>query len=632
MIENKVSKSSNILWWLRTLSIYLVSIAIFWIIATNRSPNLLRPLSMLLRTGYTIVVPILFISLYVAFRIKGWFGKLLSMSLSLSIFALALSGVWADGKTEAWLLSGVIPMFDATNYYIDALRLIAGQPFSEYSANKPLFPAFFTVLLWIADHNLIMALIFLTLLVALGCYLLATEIKRTHGPAVAALALLVIFIYYRIHSGIVRTENLGILFSVLGMALIWRGIAEYKHRYFFAGMFITSLAMIARPGPLFILPAIAIWGAFFYKPKAVKFPWKFLLGGGLVISMAFFVNMLIFWILGARDSVPFGRFPYALYGLVSGGNSWAYVLEINPTATEPEIYKMAYELFKEQPALVLKGIQYNLSMFVSNTGYGIYSYMRGESDVTSRVSYWVLISLALFGILNWVRKRDNPFLGFVIASSIGVIVSVPFLPPTDAFRLRLYASSIVVLALLPSLGFHEFLNILPFGMYIQSKLESLAEKDRLTTPFYTVLVLILVFFAPLVVRGREPPPRIGTSYCSDGGISLVIRYDPGTMIRTYPQTVQFLDWTPDIHIGTFRGNAHDFPSFDFTDWALEEVTPNTTMFYALDYHTFRDALVVVESDLLPSPPALLELCGGWEASPAVKDFNIFYPSSVNSLD
>ena len=264
----KVFRSSNIFLWLRTLCVVLVSIAVYWVIATNRSPNFLRPLSMLLRTGYTVVIPFLFCGLYLVFRLRGWVGTLFSLSLVLAVFALALAGVWAGVRTEAWLLSGVIPMFDATNYYIDALRLLLGQKFSEYSANKPLFPALFSVLLWVAKHNLITALIFLTLLVALGCWLLANEINRTHGPATAALVLLIVFIYYRIHSGIVRTENLGMLFSVLGVALIWRGIAKYQRVYYLAGIFITCLALIARPGPMFTLPAMIIWGAIFFSKYA----------------------------------------------------------------------------------------------------------------------------------------------------------------------------------------------------------------------------------------------------------------------------------------------------------------------------------------------------------------------------
>jgi hypothetical protein len=634
MKELRTLKSSNVLLGVRSIIIIFVALAIFWIIATNRSPNFLRPLSMILRTGYTLVLPILFCCLYLVFRLKGWIGNLLSLLLTLSIFALALAGVWADGKTEAWLISGVLPMFDATNYYIDALRLLAGQQFSEYSANKPLFAALFTVLLWIANHNLLNALALLTLLVGLGCYLLAEEIKRTHSSVVAAFVLIVVFIYYRIHSGIVRTENLGVLFSVLGLALLWRAITEYHRPYYIAGIFVTSLALIARPGPMFILPAIVIWGAFFFKSKENKLSWKLMFSGGVAISLAFVVNVLLFWTLGAGDGLPFGRFPYALYGLVSGGNYWTYVLEINPDVAEPEIYRMAFELFREQPALIVKGALYNLSMFVSNTGYGLYSYMRGESSLSATVSYWILLLLSFIGVFSWVRKRDDPYLGFVIMAAIGLIASVPFLPPTDAFRLRLYASSLVILAMLPALGLWTILNNLHsvIAMPVKEILENPGSLYRYSIPLFTIIVVVLVLFTPLIMRGIEPPPDFSNSNCNDWEISLMVRYDPGTMIHLFPQNVQFLDWVPNIHIGTFRRNIHDFPSFALMDWALEKVRPNTTIFYALDYRTFRSALVVVDSDLLPSPPALLELCGKWEEDSNVESFNIFYVANVLLFD
>ena len=78
MTPRKLSKD---LVALRTVGIILVSIAVYWVIVINRSPNFLRPMSMILRTGYTIVVPSVFIVHYLAFRVQGWLGNLLSLTL-----------------------------------------------------------------------------------------------------------------------------------------------------------------------------------------------------------------------------------------------------------------------------------------------------------------------------------------------------------------------------------------------------------------------------------------------------------------------------------------------------------------------------------------------------------------------
>ena len=614
---------------LRAVLILFFAIFVFWIIIANRSPNFLRPLSMLLRTGYTVVVPSIYFVLYLAFRIKGWPGNLLSLSLTLTIFGLALAGAWASGQTESGILSGVVPMFDSTGYYSDAQRLLAGQRFSELSTRRPLFITFFAFLLWIANHNLLYALAIFTLLVSLACYLLSREINETHGSAIAAFALVIIFVYYRFHSGAVRTENLGVLFGVLGTALIWRGISKSQQLYLMAGIFLTSMGMIARAGAFFILPLLVLWGAILFRQNGKIISWRFLFLGVIAVASAFLANQLIGKSFGASDAVPFGNFSYSLYGLVSGGNSWAYVLETYPEAGYIEIYKMAFELILEQPNLLLKGVVHNYSMFFSNTYYGLFSYMGGEGNLSSIISYYALLVLSFLGVWNWSRNRKNPHLGFVMASTIGLLLSVPFLPPTDAFRLRAYATSIVILALLPSMGLYWILT--------KWKLEKLNPKNDIKTDKYalavfSIFVTMAVVFGPFIASGTDSPPEFASIKCETGGIPVLVRYEPSAAVHFVSQNIPLLDWAPTFHIGTLHNNVHDFPNFAFMDWVLAQVSPNDSLFYSLDYTSYREVLALIPSDLLPDHTSWLALCGTMEEDSNLAYFNIYYAASVSDSD
>lgn len=614
---------------IRAIFYLLVSISLFWVITINRSPNFLRSFSTRLRTGYTTIVLVLFVVLYLVIRIRGWVGSLLSISLITAIFALALAGAWVAGTTESGLLSGVIPMFDSANYYQDALRLLAGQPFSDFSTRRPLFAAFFSLLLWVTRYNLFTALSLLTLFVALACYLLVIEIKRSHGPVVAIFAFLIIFIYYRYHSGVIRTENLGILFGVLGTALIWRSISARQPVYFIFGVFLTSLGMIARAGAFFILPLLVIWGAFLFKDQKAKVSWGLLFEGALVIVAAFLVNGLILKSFGAKEGIPFGNFSYSLYGLVSGGHSWADVLDLYPDADQREIYRLSFDLILRQPGLFVKGVFYNYSMFFSNTIYGLFSYMSGDGGFSSTISYWVLLSLSTLGIWNWFRNQDDPYLGFVMTSVIGLLLSVPFLPPTDAFRLRVYATSINVLALLPSMGVYLVLKNLRLER-IQPK--DTAQINNNALIIYSAFVSIIVVGGPLLIKGADSLSGLTLSACETNSTSVIVRYEPSAAVHFVSQTTRLLDWAPNFHIGSLRNHVHDFPNFHFMDWALANIDPGTTLFYALDYRTYQGALILVDSKLLPASSALFELCGIWEDTPEIKIFNIFYPSSLILLD
>jgi len=611
------------------LLILVFSVLFFLIITKSASQNLLRSLSMQLRTGYGVIIPSTCLVLYLAFRLKDWSGGFVSSTLTLSIFALALAGVWASGQTESGLLSGVIPMFDSATYYGDSLRLLAGQEFTDGSTRRPFFSAFFAFLLRLTNHNLLSALTLLTLLVSLACYLLAREIRKTHGPVTAVFVLVFIFIYYRYHSGVVRTENLGILFGVLGTALVWRGISKSHQLFVLAGIALTSLGMIARAGAFFILPLLILWAAFLFRNKKMLISWQVLVEGIFVVALAFIVNQVMVKAFGTRNIIPFGNFSYSLYGLASGGKSWAYVQEVYPHADELEIYKLAMQLILDKPELFLKGIFYNYSLFFSNTNYGLFSYMRGEGRLVTILSYWGLLLLSIGGLWSGLQHREDPYAGFVMVSTAGLLLSVSFLPPADAFRLRAYATSIVILALLPSMGLAWVLTKLKMDT-LNLKVVDL-EDGNLLAGFSTFVVLIVIA-GPFLAWKTDSILKLDRSNCTGGLVSIVVRYDPGSMVHFVPRTTPLLDRAPDFHISTFRHNLHGFPNFPFMDWALGSVTSRHTLFSTLDYRSFRNALVVAESDSLPSPPVLLELCGHWEENPDIVRFGIFYTTTVYSVD
>ncbi len=267
-----------------------VAILVYSLILVTRSSGILRSTSMVIRSGFALTILIVVVLIYLSFRIPGWIGRLLSLTITLTIFSLALAGLWASVNTEAGLLNGVIPMYDSATYYTDAVRLLTGDVFSITSSRRPLFSAFFAVLLKVSGHNLMVAHGLMTLIVALSCYVLAREIQITHGAEAATLVFLVVFFYYRYHSGAARTEALGVALSALGTGLIWQGIREICQRAVWFGIFLMTMALIARAGAFFVLPFILLWGAWFFRPNSRKLSWRFLVVGIVIIAAAFAIN------------------------------------------------------------------------------------------------------------------------------------------------------------------------------------------------------------------------------------------------------------------------------------------------------------------------------------------------------
>ncbi|MBK7691790.1 MAG: hypothetical protein IPJ31_11965 [Bacteroidetes bacterium] len=120
-----------------------VSILVFILILVNRSPFLFRPVSMALRLGFGMVIPLTGLVMYAAFRIPGRYGELFALTATMALFALGLAGLWASGNTQSVVLNGLIPLTDAVGYYTDATRLQYGVDVSNFTAMRPFFAGCF---------------------------------------------------------------------------------------------------------------------------------------------------------------------------------------------------------------------------------------------------------------------------------------------------------------------------------------------------------------------------------------------------------------------------------------------------------------------------------------------------------
>ena len=613
--------------WIQEALCIVAAVSVFAFVLLNRSPNLLRPLSLSARTGFNLTVMLLFLLLYLSFRLRGWSGRILSLTMTLTLFALALAGLWATGQTQSTVLSGIVPLYDAADYHADALRLLAGDPLSDFSARRPLFASFLSVLLWLTGQNLMAALALLTLISAVACYIAAREIQSTHGSEVAVLVLILLFLFYRHHSGIVMSENLGVPLGTVGFALIWRGTAQKKSILFCFGLFVTTLALNARAGAFFTLPILLLWSGWRFREEGHRFSFRFLILSSTFVFAAFAVNLILVRLLASSTGVPFANFSYTLYGVASGGNSWYYVFERYPEllalpADEQAriTYQKAFDLIWEDPGLFVKGAFYNWSMLFSDTWYSAYSFVGGENRLLRNISQWVIFAFCGLGLVRCVRKFDEPLTSLVGVSVLGVLISVPFLPPTDAYRMRPYAASMIIFGLLPALGLlsgMEILKVLPTTRSISEG----AKPGGLV--LFTTLLLLAALPGPLVLKALGNPPPFGQARCVPELALISVHFDRGTHFNILRQSEPGLDWMPDFHIGRFRQNAHSLPDANMIAWA-EDLRPLTSLFQTLDSRSSKRVLVVAPTAILPPPGSSWQVCGEWETDPTLKVFNIFY--------
>ena len=611
-----------------------IAFSVFALILLNRSPNLLRPISMSLRTSLGLSMAAAVVLLYVTFRLPGWIGRLLALTLTLSLFALPLAGLWASGQTQTTVINGLIPLYDAYDYYTDALRLLAGHDFSVFSARRPLFPGLFSVVLALTGRNLMTSLAVFAAITGLACYLAAREIQRTHGAEAAVFILVILFLFYRAHEGVAMSENLGVPLGALGFALIWRGTADRNRWLVLAGMFAITLALNARAGAFFVLPLLVLWASWFFRENNARFSWKFAFLSCAAIVIGFVFNLLLVRLLAAPSGVPFANFSYTLYGVASGGYTWSYIFMAHPEvlalqepAQSQRIYQLAFDLIRQHPELFMRGALHAWETLFSNSWYSLYSYVTGDSEVVNLIVHYALYALGILGIYKWFRNRSDPFNSLMMAAAAGVFLSVPFLPPTDSYRVRPYAVTIIIFGLVPAMGLVFLLE--RFGRrFFFHPLDQL--QGREWSAGFTVSLILVTLVGPLLVKGFGSHPDLPVASCGTGQDSIVIRFDPGTSINIFRENQNFLDWMPNFHLSLLRGNSHSLVDTHLVNW-LEQLTPPYTLFYTLDYRTYRKALVTTDPSLLPRPGSNLELCGKWETDANLTSYDIFYADQVKVL-
>ncbi|NPV74983.1 MAG: hypothetical protein HPY59_01280 [Anaerolineae bacterium] len=614
---------------LQTL-LLMAGLAVYVFLLTNRSLPLLRTLGIFTRYNFTLLAPLLVAAFTLAFTPDTRWGRISAFLLSLWVFGLSLTGLWASGQSEPGAASGLLPWTDAANYYHDALRLLEGFSFQLFSAWRPLFPALLAGLLGASGQNLQAVLGILVLIAGLSACALSLQVRYTHGSLAAAATLTLLFLYYRRFSGTTLSENLGFTLGCLGLALLWQGARQHKAWSAVAGLFSTALALNARPGPFFALAFMLVWGMRYFRRTSFV-SWRFLGLGLAAILAAFTSNMLVQRQTTREPVVPFGNFTSALYGVATGGQGWTQFREDHPEVAalpDPErtlvSLQVIFKQFAATPEKALAGVRYNYSLLFSKSYYNLYAYVRGENDLVAEVVRLTLYALAAIGLLYGLIERKDALATLVSLSAIGVLLSAPFVPPGDAFGMRLYAAGIAVIILLPVMG--SFFLLRRFGA--PGRVLSPASQPH-HSPALMVMILLTAaaLLAPAAIGLARQPEQIQPVACPDGQTPVAYRLTPGSLVRVIREDTWQLDWMPEFHRGRFVRQIHNLPSIEPIE-EFERIEGEFTLVSTIDLISGVSLLIVAPTAQLPSPPAVVRACGEWSANPAVRAFSFFYIRST----
>lgn len=568
-----------------------------------------------------IILGILLLS--VQLSIMTWFDACYSFSLLMFGSLLALK--WSTAVTHTGILGGLLPNdADPVFYYFDALRLIEGQTFSTFSTNRPISTAFIAVLLWITRNDLQITVVILTFILASASFLFVVEIAKSHGVFPASISFLLLFSFSIKFVGTFYTENIGLTMGVLGMMILWYTVNyDCKDRKcwaaLFLGVFLLTTAMFARSGAMFALFGVLLWSILISLRKKSLYSWVMSLVVISAIITCYLANDILVRSVGSSDGSAFSNFALVLYGQVVGGKGWLQVFGDYPDLVGQDIfqkdfasrvYLLAWNAFLANPTGLLWGTLKAWSDFLSLGTIGQFSFVPGNSLIV-KIFRAILTFIWFIGFITCFARRQDSRLLLLLTVTLGILLSVPFVPPIDAGRARVYAATIPVTAGLIAIGVHRIMSYFKLPKWFAQPLENSFQSNeyRLHLTVAAAVFVFIVFTSPIVLRlvtldNNSSSPTLS---CSPGLTEAVIRVSPGAMLLLVDNIARTR--VPIVKINDFKtGLQGKLYSDEFME-TMKNTEPDTVLFYAVDVNHGSGWLFTADRSITEYSFNLIAVCG-----------------------
>lgn len=373
-----------------------------------------------------------------------------SSIIALCFLVLLIS--WSNGGTQdVSATGGVLPYSDAIGYFEGAERLLYDGYLTQWTERRPLNAAFFAARLLFAGENFYGALAMQAGLAAAALFLATSAVFQTHGKVTALIFFAVCFSF--VSSCLHRTlsEPLGISLGLLAFTLQWSGLANKSLMQYASGIFVLSLALLARAGAMFMLPASVLFATFFFfsnwRGRCIAF-----IASIAAIGGAWLLNNGIIQLYGTSGGALLSNFSYVIYGLSQGGASWSQALTDFPQlngAEESQIAKFLYERTIEsvlaKPSLLFLGLAKSFLQSIVIFPAHVFRLLVDGSDGGSPwslthaiISIAVALPVLVLGALKIAQsqwRNLDRFHIFLIVQLLGFIVSLPFFYLDGGIRL-----------------------------------------------------------------------------------------------------------------------------------------------------------------------------------------------------
>jgi len=477
----------------------------------------------------------------------------ISLLVILLFFAIPLSHYWETGISTQKIVGGLIPHRDSMYYYLDARNVLNGKLINSLIGSRPIFSGFLAPLIALTQDDIQTTLMILVSLCAISLYFLFNEAQVEFGPLPATLLMAGVYSFYARFIPHLVSEQLGMILSLTGWALLLFGIRRVNKIFLVLGILIITLALNARVGAMFVLPALAVFSGFAFKKK--RFSFTDFAWAAAAILLGFLINYLVFQLLLDPGVMPYSSFADALYGQTKGGAGWTSSREDFPGIYDSyEILNLAFMNIKRYPLGLVIGTFKAFRDFFTPGIDNAFVFITGYGNSFIVYLLWAVTWFFTgYELVHSFKNIKNPYEQFELLVFAGVLLSVPFAPPRDSSSMRTYAATIPFLMLLPVAGLAHLLDKMDVSKYFnKNKAHTSCPNSMLA---YSIILISVITLTPIIIKLFVKPISYFNNECTTGQTPAVFHLNKGSYITLIPDGSAPCAGTPDICFSKFVSNV-----------------------------------------------------------------------------
>lgn len=354
-------------------------------------------------------------------RCSGTPQRLLLHAITQVIVLSWVINLWTLGyEGRSAVFGGILPWSDSFGFLNDALRLTHGQ-LLEMSAKRPVFPTTLATLLRLFGGDLRLALLVLSSFAAFSVALATNAVWRTHGRRAALIVFAILMLSERHWAGVIQTEDIGLPLGLIGFTLIWRATAAAdtlpsRARWMvLSGLFAITIALMARAGAFFILPALAVWSALHLVPAQSSRMMRLRHLGWALAAILAGAGVHEAVLHAAANGMSFSDYPAIVFGLIHH-KDFTLLLEAHPelnaltgAARAGAAWQIVIAEALAHPGLVIVGMLRSVAELIY-TPNGLFGFVwRNPDDIVLENGAAVRAAMAQHGLFGpfvlWVAQR-----------------------------------------------------------------------------------------------------------------------------------------------------------------------------------------------------------------------------------